>query len=781
MEAEEDFPRSSEVVLQPLGEPRRRSRAAAQQAQAPSLFARPQPKRSAKLADQRGRLPTLESLEAGSLVLGSVAVVAPTGLRIHLPGGLSGFVRSSDVVDGAQAAKSRPDHVTQGSFSVGSHVVCSVLEVKNGFAYLSMRPSVINKGLSLATITPGMLLPASLVAHEDHGILLSFNLAGADDVRGFAKYDDEQTAGTPAAASEDVDADDDAKDAAAEDAKSGKGVEASGGKQAAKTNGGKQAAKKGRSFDSLRSLPLGSTVYVVVDSVNVARKLVSCKWPWQCDVPVSTDCQLPILCVRPGLLLVGEISDIHYPASALSGNAEFKVNYGFDVKCLNGLTATVPAVHSVVSYSPRRPEDNTDDGEMESDDEKEADVDASTADGKSKVKRKSKTYALPGAESDSPLGLEDHVVGRVLYVNHWQKTVYVSLLSDIVNWKGPKGHPHQLIYSGRKTYGKVLRSIPGHGVVFALCRVRNDGQLARKGGPEALNYTYGDLGYCDPSNLCDEGKDDSDKSMGAKGTSAPQIALAFSSGSVHAAAELEFDYLTRFVRVSMRESLLTETALSPFQLRGGTSVKGVITKVSNSGVSVRLSKLVHGKVQLEHLTDVPLPHVPDNMVVGGTLKLRVLRYDHVHSVLLLTAKRSMRKDPAPLTSFQQTAVGKEFLGYIWRVKRTGEKDSKAKDKVDETVYVRFYNELQTTLDQSELREAELQGLDMSHGALVRAVVTRADARRRAFYVTVRHDKMASLKALARARSKRQREIRRAECKKVFTNYVSSRKRRKAEA
>ncbi|GBE59717.1 RRP5 homolog [Babesia ovata] len=781
MEAEEDFPRSSEVVLQPLGEPRRRSRTAAQQAQAPSLFARPQPKRSAKLADQRGRLPTLDSLEAGSLLLGSVAIVAPTGLRIHLPGGLSGFVRSSDVVDGAQSAKNRLDHVTQGSFSVGSHVVCSVLEVKNGFAYLSMRPSVINKGLSLATITSGMLLPASVVAHEDHGILLSFNLAGTDDVRGFAKYDDEHQASKPDAASEDVDIGESGKtdesaakdEAAGKNAKSGKSV---------KATGGKQAAKKGRGFDSLRSLPLSSTVYVVVDSVNAARKLVSCKWPWQCDTPVSMDCKLPILCVRPGLLLVGEISDIHYPASALSGNADFKVNYGFDVKCLNGLTATVPAIHSVVRYSPNRPGSETDNEELESMDDKDDEPETTSADGKAKeLKRKSKVHLPPVAESDPPLGLEDNVVGRVLYVNHWQKTVYVSLLSDIVDWKGPKGHPHQLIYSGRKTYGKVLRSIPGHGVVFALCRVRNEGQLARKGGPEALNYTYGDLGYCDPSNLCDEGKDDADKSKGAKGTSAPQIALAFSSGSVHAAAELEFDYLTRFVRVSMRQSLLSETTLSPFQLRGGTSVKGVITKVSNAGVTVRLSKLVHGKVQLEHLKDVPLPQVPDNLVVGGTLKLRVLRYDHVHSVLLLTAKRSMRKDPTPLTSFDQTAVGKEFLGYIWRVKRSGEKDTKSKDSSDETVYVRFYNELQTTLDQSELREADRQGLDLSHGAVVRAVVTRTDARRRAFYVTVRHDKMGSLKALARARSKRQREIRRAECKKVFTNYVSSRKRRKAES
>ncbi|ORM39700.1 Protein RRP5 -like protein [Babesia sp. Xinjiang] len=745
MEAEEDFPRSSEVVLEPLGEPRRRNRVTSDGNTATTFIAAPKAKRSVEPTSSltRCQLPTLENLEVGSLVLGSVAVVTPSGLRVHLPNGLVGFVRASDVVDIPETQRCRPEAVVPSSINVGSHVVCSVLEVKRSYVSLSMRPSVINKGLTLVSLTSGMLLPASVRSHEDHGILLTFHLGDSGDVRGFVKYDDDVKA---------------SKETDASKSRSGKN------KKSMKNNG--RGVKTAIVPGSPRNLPLHSTVYVVVDSVSLARQLVTCKWPWRHDLPVSLDCTIPLLCIRPGLLLVGEISDIHIPASSQSVSAESRTNYGFDLKCLNGLGAIVPAVHSVVNYSHPFSKIPEKAAESDSDDEPaEGSVDTSL-----KKNRITKASTFQSILSYDPLGVEDCVVGRVLYVNHWNKTIYVSVLSHVLKWKGPQGHPHRLISNTLKTFGKVLRTIPGHGVVFSLCRLRENKQLESDYSPESLSFNETDIGFCEFSQLYDDSKGSDD---GSRGISAPQLALSFGSGTVHPAIELEFDFLTRFVRLSTRPSLQDETLVSPFQLIGGHSIKGVITKVGSSGVNVRLSKLVQGKVPLEHLTDVPPSEVPEQFVVGGTLKLRVLRFDHVHSMLLLTAKRGMRKDPSPLLNFNQLSIGKEFSGYVCRMRKTSDNSSGVAAKKRDIVTVRFYNDLQSTLDPHELAEAERLSLDLSHGALVSVVITRIDHRRRCFYVTLSPDKVSSFKALATVRRKRRRDARRAACKKAFTNYVSS--------
>ncbi|GIX66163.1 rRNA biogenesis protein RRP5 isoform X1 [Babesia caballi] len=789
MEAEEDFPRSSEVVLEPLGQPRRRNRATSQPASAPTFAASNRAKRSvlAGASSSRGQLPTIENLEAGTLVMGSVAIVAPTGLRVHLPGGLYGFVRSSDAVDMPTTERCRLDSIVAGSLNVGSHVVCSVLEVKNGFAALTMRPSVINKGLTLASLTPGMLLPASVRAHEDHGILLSFGLVGSGEVRGFIPYDEEAPGhGTGTGASSGGTSGTEARVESKKAFTNGDSTTDDSAMKTDKPTKDAQATNAGRSSASMRKLPLHSTVYVVVDSVNVDRQVVSCKWPWRHSIPLPPDCQVPLLSVRPGLLLVGEISDVHYPASAISATTDSRVNYGFDVKCLNGLAAVVPAIHSVLTYSERSPGAVPSSVEEESHGEPDGKAttkdaaDTATSSKALKRKRKGKLAASLEVESDAPLGLEDMVVGRVLYVNHWHKTIYVSLLSHLVRWKGPQGHPHRLTPNALKTFGKVVRSIPGHGVVFSICRLKTEEQLMLEHSPEDLPFKASDMGYCEPSHLQDAPNGGADKAPRSRGASAPQLALAYTLGSVHPTVELEFDFLTRLTRLSMKESLRKETLVSPFQLPAGTSVRGTITKVLKTGVSVRLSKLVHGKVPLEHLTDVPLPQVPDRFPVGRAIKLRALRYDHVHSALLLTAKRTFRKDSDPLTSFEQLSVGKEFLGFISRVRRSGEAASGPATN-SETVSVRFYNDLQSALDPAEIEEAQRLDVDLSSGAVVRVAVSRVDPRRRVFHVTLSPDKIASLKEQALARTKRRREARRAACKKAFTNYTSLRKRRKAES
>lgn len=745
MDVEEDFPRTTEVVLTPLGQPRRRREPVSQ----PESFVLPSStsnsSRPSKVGNavSPGQLPKVDNIEAGTLLLGTVAMVTSSGLRVHLPGGMQGFARATDVVDLPTGDHQRLHHIVASAFSVGSHVVASVLEVKNGFLALSMKPSVINKGLRADSIIPGMLLPSCLRSYEEHGAIISFTM-GDNELRGFVKHDYHNK--------EDGDVTD---------------------KSTADEPNVCSTLKKGKQQQGMYStkyLMPYSTVYVVVESVNLDRKVANCKWAWESDIPVAVDCSLPLLCVRPGLLLVGQITEVHYPAAGHSSVAGSRVNYGFDIKCLSTLSAVVPALHSVTSYSVERLDAAKRDKDVTNNHTSSNDKTSHYMDPKGKSKAED---ILDRDNTDHPLEVEDTVIGRVIYVDHWQKTIYVSLLSHIVDWKGPKGFPNSLLSSAAKTFAKVIRSIPGNGVIFSLCRLKKLESPASEPDPETLNFSSKLLGYCPQSQLSDDARSDTTK---GKKSSSFKIAMSFTLGSVHPTVELEYDFFMRVTQLTMRQTLSKETLVSPFQLHGGTLVKAEITKIAKNGLNVRISKFVHGKVTMEHLTDVPLPQVPDRYKVGATLKLRVLRFDHVHNMLLLTAKRAMRKDSDALTSFEQLSVGKEVVGYISRVKRD---EDNATDR-GETVFVKFYNDLQTTLDQSELREAKENEVELNNGDVVRVVVTRIDKRRGAFYVTLTPEKMSTLKSMAKAKQKRKREIRREACKKAFTNYVSSRKRKASE-
>ncbi|EDO06869.1 uncharacterized protein BBOV_IV005080 [Babesia bovis T2Bo] len=729
MDVEEDFPRSSEVVLESLGQPKRRDRSSEDKSNTFSFKVPTTSNRSLKSGKlfQRGRLPTYDKLEAGSLLLGSVAVIAPSGLRIHLPGGLVGFVRASDGVDIPESARQRPDTILSGCVSVGSRVVCSVLEVKRHFVLLSMRPSVINKGLSSGALTTGMLLPASVRAHEDHGIILGFHLGDSSSIGGFVRYDDvEKTENDNPPLDNDS--------------------------PVLETGLTKREPPKDTFRELLTNLPLYSTVYVVVESVNESRQFATCRWPWSYEYPMPLDCSIPLLSVRPGLLLSGEISDIHIAASSLGGGSLSHCNYGFDLKCLNGLSAIVPALHSVVDYC--NPSSST--GQQN--------VDTT---GKATKKRRGKRVEELDDSSQEILGLEDIVIARVIYVNHWNKTVYVSLLSHVTKWTSPKGHRHRLVTPSLKTYCKVLRGIPGHGIIFSLYRIQTQEELDSGYSPESLVFSDTELGFCESSQLCDD-KGDGPHSVVS---SDAQLAMKFTLGSIHSCVEFGYDFLTRFVRLSTRESLQGESVLSPFHLSGGSLLKGVIAHIGSFGITVRLSTLVHGRVSLEHLTDVPLDTIPDRYSVGGTIKVRVLRFDHVHNILLLTAKRILRKDLNPLINLDQVVKGNEVLGYVSRVSQhSGDK-----------VTIRFYNDLQTTLDPEEVSEAKRQDIDLRNGSVVRVVISKVDKRRRFFQVTLNPEKMSLLKAYGNDRAKRRREIRRAACKKAFTNHVSSRKHKESKS
>lgn len=140
-----------------------------------------------------GKLPrfanriTLKNISPNMKLWGVVIEVNQKDVVVSLPGGTRGFVRSEDVSDIAlqENRKDSESSICAEVVHVGQLVPCLVLRVDddkkegkvNGRVWLSLRLSLMYKGLSLDAIQDGMVLTAQVKSVEDHGYILHFGVS----------------------------------------------------------------------------------------------------------------------------------------------------------------------------------------------------------------------------------------------------------------------------------------------------------------------------------------------------------------------------------------------------------------------------------------------------------------------------------------------------------------------------------------------------------------------------------------------------------------------------
>ncbi|KAJ4801242.1 hypothetical protein LUZ62_052488 [Rhynchospora pubera] len=136
-----------------------------------------------------GKLPrfanriTLKNVKPSMKFWGVVVEVNPKDLVISLPGGLKGFVHAEEISD--VPIETEKDTET-GIFGRVAHVCqllpCVVVKVEEDKKdakgskriWLSLKLSLVHKGLSLDAIQEGMVLSAQVKSVEDHGYILHF-------------------------------------------------------------------------------------------------------------------------------------------------------------------------------------------------------------------------------------------------------------------------------------------------------------------------------------------------------------------------------------------------------------------------------------------------------------------------------------------------------------------------------------------------------------------------------------------------------------------------------
>ncbi|EAN33480.1 S1 RNA binding domain protein [Theileria parva strain Muguga] len=627
------------------------------------------------------KLPTLDSFTPGTLVLGSVALVCPYGLRIHLLNNIVGFAKYTDLFDSADSSSNNSnlghdrDNKLNSPFKVGSTVICYVLKVNYSYLSLSLKPSLINRDLRVDNMYPGLVLPATVVSQEDHGLSIKFNTLST--LNGFVKYDEQGRESV---------------------------------KNILKTN-----------------YPINSTVYVSVVTVNSEREFVKCQWPWHYKTPANTDTSLVFDMLKPGLLLTAEVLNVHSLPLEASNKSIFA---GYTVKCLGSIKAPISSLHSITH--------DILSNEVEMED----------------------LYSLVG----------EMVECRIIYVDFESKKLYLSMQSQILRWRGP--------------LGQAFKPIPNKIIKCKIIQCFSSGFLLESIPPAGDDINNADKRvlhcYCAIGDVLD------DKSLTEETIFSSN---KYSVGSEHECRVIEFDHFTRLTRVSLKSSLISEDYVTPFELSASDIVTGKIINLVNTGAIVQISSLVFGKVPLGHLTQFPVSKLPEGFKVGKNLKLRVLKFDHPHNKLILTAKWLMVDDTDPVVKFDQLHVGKQLIGYVTTSNDTlytishldsesthsdelGDlKDTKSQQKI----YVKFYNELKTVLSSEEVKKAKELSVDLKTDSVVKCAVTRVDRDKKVFSVTIDEIKISKLLENKDTTKKPRREKRKLLCKEIFKDYKTKKK------
>ncbi|KAK8947319.1 hypothetical protein KSP39_PZI006890 [Platanthera zijinensis] len=127
---------------------------------------------------------TWKNISPGMKLWGVITEVNLKDLVISLPGGLRGFVHARDASDLVADNQDKVPSLLPNTLNVGQLVSCVVLQVdddkreENGRRKikLSLRLSVLYKGLTLDAIQDGMVLIGQVKSVEDHGYILQFGV-----------------------------------------------------------------------------------------------------------------------------------------------------------------------------------------------------------------------------------------------------------------------------------------------------------------------------------------------------------------------------------------------------------------------------------------------------------------------------------------------------------------------------------------------------------------------------------------------------------------------------
>jgi hypothetical protein len=112
----------------------------------------------------------------GCLVFGYVLQVLPQHILVSLPGGVTGIVPETEILDrdidaDTSSSSDTPSPQRTSRVDVNDPLLCFVIgkSATDKQLRLSIRNSVVNRGINFKNLSVGLFLQGTVVSKEDHG------------------------------------------------------------------------------------------------------------------------------------------------------------------------------------------------------------------------------------------------------------------------------------------------------------------------------------------------------------------------------------------------------------------------------------------------------------------------------------------------------------------------------------------------------------------------------------------------------------------------------------
>ncbi|KAF9270026.1 nucleic acid-binding protein [Marasmius fiardii PR-910] len=183
------------------------------------------------------------------------------------------------------------------------------------------------------------------------------------------------------------------------------------------------------------------------------------------------------------------------------------------------------------------------------------------------------------------------------------------------------------------------------------------------------------------------------------------------------------------LQLSLKPSVLEQKYLQVSDAQVGELVKGMIRKLTDSGLFVSLSDGdLNGVVWPNHYADIALKHPAKRFKIGASIKCRVLVVDSERKRISLTAKKTLLESALPLiTSYDEDDVGKVAHGVVFKV-------------TNKSLMIEFYNNIKAIIPSREVSEEPVQNLSTLYpaGKVVKVRILSVNKDERRIIASIKH-------------------------------------------
>jgi len=292
------------------------------------------------------------------------------------------------------------------------------------------------------------------------------------------------------------------------------------------------------------------------------------------------------------------------------------------------------------------------------------------------------------------------IKARILYIEPTTKRIGLSMLPHLLDMALPKLPAKGTIFEG----AVVKRVDPGLGVLFNL--PDDDAQ-------------HGILGYAHISNLSD--------------TKVEDIGSRFKCGQLLKCRVIGLRPIDGLASVSLKPSVVESSILDLSDISIGLKVRGIVEKIDENAIFVRLAPHLKGMVPILHMSDAASVNTYKKFKVGQKVKGKILEIDSKRKRVKVSLKQSLVDSSLPIIScIEDAKAGMRSHGVVSGIKDNG-------------IFVTFFNDISglVGLDDLGLTSDQTPQNAFTVGQIVKVRVVSVNLQRKRLRLSLLSKKQAA--------------------------------------